>query len=326
MHYRLFVTNISQTSNSVFPCWTLKCHRSIKFGFNHHICCYISTHLFPETQTQCSCLMPYQCPKEEIRPHCIQMETTGRRRTVSHCMLAAMKCAGIKLQVLEQGSCLPWPISSLQTPWSLHQMQTEPPTENLVSYERISWSKQKDKKKKYNSLSSFLGEEWQWLFPVWKLPRLRDMGTACHCCHHWGCAEEGRGTNGKGEKEILLLVSPRAGWNFSFPQPFVALSLCLWLLCTLVSVAEYLLYHAGRQSRHFSTTSDIRWGRGSKSWYKWKEQYQTLKTTIMQWLSEVFKTMWFLIGVAEGRRFAFCFCLLGLSFRQKAWSLKLGEF
>ncbi|XP_058683773.1 complement component C6 [Poecile atricapillus] len=60
-----------------------------------------------ETQTQCFCLMPYQCPKEEIRPHCIQMETTGRRRTVSHCMLAAMKCAGIKLQVLEQGSCLP---------------------------------------------------------------------------------------------------------------------------------------------------------------------------------------------------------------------------
>uniref|UniRef100_A0A8C3V118 Complement C6 n=1 Tax=Catharus ustulatus TaxID=91951 RepID=A0A8C3V118_CATUS len=60
-----------------------------------------------ETQTQCSCLMPYQCPKEEIHPHCIQMKTTGRRRTVSHCMLAAMKCAGIKLQVLEQGSCLP---------------------------------------------------------------------------------------------------------------------------------------------------------------------------------------------------------------------------
>ncbi|NWH44654.1 CO6 protein, partial [Fregata magnificens] len=60
----------------------------------------------PETQTQCSCLMPYQCPKEESRLHCIQMESTGRRRTVSHCMLAAMKCAGIKLEVLEQGSCL----------------------------------------------------------------------------------------------------------------------------------------------------------------------------------------------------------------------------
>ncbi|XP_061325449.1 complement component C6 isoform X2 [Pezoporus flaviventris] len=60
----------------------------------------------PETQTQCSCLMPYQCPKEERQIHCIQMESTGRRRTVSHCMLAAMKCAGIKLEVLEQGSCL----------------------------------------------------------------------------------------------------------------------------------------------------------------------------------------------------------------------------
>ncbi|KAJ7406304.1 Complement component C6 [Willisornis vidua] len=60
----------------------------------------------PETQTQCSCLLPYQCPKEDSRLHCIQMESTGRRRTVSHCMLAAMECAGVKLKVLEQGNCL----------------------------------------------------------------------------------------------------------------------------------------------------------------------------------------------------------------------------
>ncbi|XP_056180332.1 complement component C6 isoform X1 [Falco biarmicus] len=60
----------------------------------------------PETQTQCFCLMPYQCPREDSYLHCIQMESTGRRRTVSHCTLAAMKCAGIKLKVLEQGSCL----------------------------------------------------------------------------------------------------------------------------------------------------------------------------------------------------------------------------
>ncbi|XP_071588330.1 complement component C6 isoform X3 [Heliangelus exortis] len=60
----------------------------------------------PETQTKCSCLMPYQCPKEESPLYCIQMESTGRRRRVSHCMLAAMKCAGIKLEVMEHGSCL----------------------------------------------------------------------------------------------------------------------------------------------------------------------------------------------------------------------------
>lgn len=66
----------------------------------------IPTHSFPETQTQCFCLMPYQCPKEESRLHCIQMESTGRRKTVSHCTLAAMKCAGIKLEVLEQAHCL----------------------------------------------------------------------------------------------------------------------------------------------------------------------------------------------------------------------------
>ncbi|NWX21848.1 CO6 protein, partial [Aegotheles bennettii] len=59
----------------------------------------------PETQTQCSCLMPYQCPKEESRPQCI-LDSRGRRRTVSLCTLAAMKCAGIKLEVLEEGSCL----------------------------------------------------------------------------------------------------------------------------------------------------------------------------------------------------------------------------
>ncbi|XP_064032906.1 complement component C6 [Pogoniulus pusillus] len=59
-----------------------------------------------ETQTQCYCLMPHQCPKEESRPHCIQMKSSGTRRTVSHCMLAAMKCAGIRLEVLEQEGCL----------------------------------------------------------------------------------------------------------------------------------------------------------------------------------------------------------------------------
>lgn len=114
------------------------------------------------------------------------------------------------------------------------------------------------------------------------------------------------GNNGKGEKETLPLVSPRAGGDFSFPQPFVALSLCLWLPFTLVSLAEYLLYHTGRTS----TSAPILTSNGEgvagghlHSWYKWKEQYKTLKTTTRQWLNKVFKTMWFLIGVAERRRF-----------------------
>ncbi|OXB56759.1 hypothetical protein ASZ78_002300 [Callipepla squamata] len=64
------------------------------------------THSLPESQTQCSCLMPYQCPREDSQLHCIRMESTGRRKTVSHCVLAAMKCAGIRLEVLEEGSCL----------------------------------------------------------------------------------------------------------------------------------------------------------------------------------------------------------------------------
>jgi len=64
------------------------------------------THSLPESQMQCSCLMPYQCPREESQLHCIRMESTGRRKRVSHCVLAAMKCAGIGLEVLEEGSCL----------------------------------------------------------------------------------------------------------------------------------------------------------------------------------------------------------------------------
>lgn len=50
---------------------------------------------------------------------------------------------------------------------------------------------------------------------------------------------------------------------------FLSSAICFVLmLVTAVhsfSLVEYLLYHAGRQSRHFTTTSDIRWGRGSKS-------------------------------------------------------------
>ncbi|NXC48975.1 CO6 protein, partial [Penelope pileata] len=60
----------------------------------------------PESQIQCSCLMPYQCPREENQLHCIQMQSSGRRKTVGRCVLAAMKCAGIGLEVLEEGSCL----------------------------------------------------------------------------------------------------------------------------------------------------------------------------------------------------------------------------
>ncbi|XP_013816476.2 complement component C6 [Apteryx mantelli] len=59
-----------------------------------------------ETQTQCSCLLPYQCPKEDSQLHCIQMVSTGRRKAVSHCMLAALKCAGVKMEVLNPESCL----------------------------------------------------------------------------------------------------------------------------------------------------------------------------------------------------------------------------
>ncbi|XP_062456062.1 complement component C6 [Rhea pennata] len=59
-----------------------------------------------ETQTQCYCLLPYQCPKEDSQLHCIQIVSTGRKKTVSYCTLAAMKCAGVKMEVLNAGSCL----------------------------------------------------------------------------------------------------------------------------------------------------------------------------------------------------------------------------
>ncbi|NWV65460.1 CO6 protein, partial [Malurus elegans] len=59
----------------------------------------------PEAQTQCICLLPYECPKDEIPSHCIRMEGTAKKRPVGLCMLAAMKCAGFKLEMLELESC-----------------------------------------------------------------------------------------------------------------------------------------------------------------------------------------------------------------------------
>lgn len=156
-------------------------------------------------------------------------------------------------------------------------------------------------------------------------------GITCYCWHLWECTEEGRGTNGKGEKEILPLVSPRAGWDFYFPQSFVALSLCLWLLFTLVSLAECLLYHTGKQSKHFSTTSDIKWGRGSRKLPVVMVQMEGAipntenhNYTMTQW-SHQNDVIFNWSGWRE-EVFAFCVFLLGFSFRQKAWSLKLGEF
>ncbi|KAG6940883.1 complement C6, partial [Chelydra serpentina] len=59
-----------------------------------------------ESQSQCFCLIPYQCPKVESQLYCIQMESTSRKRTASLCALGAMKCAGMKIEVLHQGNCL----------------------------------------------------------------------------------------------------------------------------------------------------------------------------------------------------------------------------
>ncbi|XP_034630056.1 complement component C6 [Trachemys scripta elegans] len=59
-----------------------------------------------DSQSQCFCLVPYQCPKVESQLYCIQMESTSRKRTASLCALGAMKCAGMKIAVLHQGNCL----------------------------------------------------------------------------------------------------------------------------------------------------------------------------------------------------------------------------
>ncbi|XP_019373461.1 PREDICTED: complement component C6-like [Gavialis gangeticus] len=56
--------------------------------------------------SQCFCLMPNQCPETQDQLYCVQMESTGRKRTSGLCALGAMKCAEMRIEVLHPGKCV----------------------------------------------------------------------------------------------------------------------------------------------------------------------------------------------------------------------------
>ncbi|XP_044302469.1 complement component C6-like [Varanus komodoensis] len=60
-----------------------------------------------ETESRCTCLLPYQCPKDEGQSYCIQMRSGRRKRTSTLCALGAMKCARMAVELLHPGKCLP---------------------------------------------------------------------------------------------------------------------------------------------------------------------------------------------------------------------------
>ncbi|KAH0627910.1 hypothetical protein JD844_008477 [Phrynosoma platyrhinos] len=60
-----------------------------------------------EKELRCTCLLPYQCPKDEGQLYCIQTGVRKRKRTATLCALGAMKCANMKTELLHAGECLP---------------------------------------------------------------------------------------------------------------------------------------------------------------------------------------------------------------------------
>ncbi|XP_044132635.1 complement component C6 [Bufo gargarizans] len=57
------------------------------------------------TGSQCSCLLPYQCPKNNEQLFCIKTGSSGRQRTVNLCGLGATKCTKLKAEILHDGPC-----------------------------------------------------------------------------------------------------------------------------------------------------------------------------------------------------------------------------
>ncbi|MEE6458112.1 hypothetical protein FKM82_000180 [Ascaphus truei] len=57
------------------------------------------------SESQCFCLLPYQCPDNKAQLYCIKIGSAGRQRTVNICSLGAMKCAKMKAEILYNSEC-----------------------------------------------------------------------------------------------------------------------------------------------------------------------------------------------------------------------------
>ncbi|XP_077203154.1 complement component C6 isoform X1 [Paroedura picta] len=60
-----------------------------------------------EHRSECTCLFPYQCPRDQGPFYCIQIGSGHRKRTSTLCALGAMKCARTRTEMLHPGTCLP---------------------------------------------------------------------------------------------------------------------------------------------------------------------------------------------------------------------------
>uniref|UniRef100_A0A8D0HCS9 Complement component C6 n=1 Tax=Sphenodon punctatus TaxID=8508 RepID=A0A8D0HCS9_SPHPU len=81
----------------------------LKAGYGVHKLmpqCARSLIIQESSQSECFCLMPYQCSGGGEQSYCIQTGSTARRRTASLCALGAMKCAGMTIEVQHEGRCL----------------------------------------------------------------------------------------------------------------------------------------------------------------------------------------------------------------------------
>nr|DBA23828.1 TPA: hypothetical protein GDO54_014706 [Pyxicephalus adspersus] len=59
------------------------------------------------TDSQCFCLLPYQCPENKGQLFCIKTGSSGRQKTVNLCGLGAIKCTRMKANVVHDGECSP---------------------------------------------------------------------------------------------------------------------------------------------------------------------------------------------------------------------------
>uniref|UniRef100_A0A8D0H7F8 Complement component C6 n=1 Tax=Sphenodon punctatus TaxID=8508 RepID=A0A8D0H7F8_SPHPU len=58
-----------------------------------------------ESQSQCICLLPSQCPTETAQLYCVQAGSGRRKKTATLCSLGAMKCARMRTTILHAGEC-----------------------------------------------------------------------------------------------------------------------------------------------------------------------------------------------------------------------------
>ncbi|KAM4708610.1 complement component C6-like [Discoglossus pictus] len=82
-------TNLAKNSTKKEPC-------GYDFCYDWEIC---------SAESQCTCLIPYQCPDNKDQQYCIKTGASRRQRTVNLCSLGAIKCTKMKAEIQYVGPC-----------------------------------------------------------------------------------------------------------------------------------------------------------------------------------------------------------------------------